>query len=254
MTSQQIVKAIEESHSKDVVVPECKDGPTWSTSHSRMDVWVMKRSWSSPRITGYEIKVSKADFKNDNKWPAYLPLCNQLYFVCPKGLIEPSEIPGGVGLKYCLGSRLREIKKAEYREIVPPESLFLYLLMCRTRVVAPHHHDAPDKSKRLEEWRSWLAEKEEGRRLGYQVSRSLRDRVDRVESENRRLKTLNDFYAEVKLLAEKYGLGKHTWRLEEKVQECSRMFPQSLLDELRGSASHLKSLADEVEKLNGVLK
>lgn len=36
------------------------------------------------RITGIEIKVSVADFKNDLKWPEYLDYCDFFYFaICP---------------------------------------------------------------------------------------------------------------------------------------------------------------------------
>ena len=80
-----ILDKLKAKHTDDVFVAECKNGPTHTASHRRLDAWVMKKSWSPITMLGYEIKQSRSDFLQDNKWQAYLPCCHQLYFVCPKG-------------------------------------------------------------------------------------------------------------------------------------------------------------------------
>jgi len=249
VNSHDIVKAISESHAKDLVVTECKDGPTWTQAHSRMDVWTMTRSWSNMRIIGYEVKVSRQDFKQDEKWPSYLSMCNQLYFVCPKDLIRLEEIPEGVGLKYCHGTRLRTIKKAAWRDMLMPDSLWLYILMCRAQVVAPHHFDENNKEARSKEWQHWLESKEENKSLGYRVSRAVRDHVDRVESENRRLKAQNEFYQSVKELCDQYKLDSNTWRLEQRVKECAMIFPPELVSQIKETARALTQAVSQIEKV-----
>lgn len=50
----------------------------------------------------YEVKVSRADFLADlakpQKRQAYADLAEAVYFCAPQGLVEPSEVPKGVGL------------------------------------------------------------------------------------------------------------------------------------------------------------
>lgn len=67
--SSAIVALLAARHVNDVFIPECKDGPTQSGSHLRMDAWAMNKSWAHPCAIGYEVKVTRADFIGDNKWP-----------------------------------------------------------------------------------------------------------------------------------------------------------------------------------------
>lgn len=52
LAASEILKLLAIKHSGDVFVPECKDGPTHYVSHSRLDAWVMARSWSKPQNAG----------------------------------------------------------------------------------------------------------------------------------------------------------------------------------------------------------
>lgn len=251
MTAHDVAKAIELRHTKDVLVTECKDGPTWSASHSRMDVWAMKRSWSKPCTYGYEIKVSRSDFRQDTKWPSYLPLCNVFYFACPKDLIAVAECPPEAGLMYCSGTRVREVKKPAWRDVSIPESLAIYLLICRTRVVSPHFYDEPTREHRLERWRKWVKEREDGKELGYEVSRGIRDHVQKVEAENRRLKHQIDQYDQVKSAMERMGipLDGYTWNLEKRVKAANAVIPESLLDSLTSLGRSVNDVLKEADKL-----
>jgi hypothetical protein len=124
MTEREIENLLADRHAKDVFIPQCKDGPT-TGGLSIMDGWAMNRSWSRLTFWGYEIKVSKQDFIHDEKWHTYLPYCNQLYFVCPKGVISVESVPDGVGLIYALPRHLKIVKKAAHRGRNPPKFLVL---------------------------------------------------------------------------------------------------------------------------------
>lgn len=60
------------------------------------------------KIKGYEFKISKADFKQNNKWGQYLSFCHSLTFVCPYKLIDKSELPANIGLLYIVKWRHKD--------------------------------------------------------------------------------------------------------------------------------------------------
>lgn len=130
-------------HSRDVFVPECKNGATqyvYLGGHRRIDAWAMKRSWLNFEIIGYEIKTSRADFLRDDKWREYLPMCHRFYFVVPWGLIDPREIESPAGLIYVAktGGRLYAKKRAVRRAIEIPVDTLIYILFSRAIIAAPN--------------------------------------------------------------------------------------------------------------------
>jgi hypothetical protein len=147
-TAQDIKQALSRHHSKDVFVDECKNGPTWVTSGlAQLDAWVLRRSWSPVATIGYEIKISRADFEQDQKWPSYLPLCHVFYFVCPAGLIKSTDLPKGVGLKwYSRAGNIHTKLHADRHEPDPEKllQLFYYLVMCRSQIVKDPGWHEPD--------------------------------------------------------------------------------------------------------------
>jgi len=193
IVAKDIQKLLENKHSEDVYVSECKGGPTWSGSHSRLDGWAMKKSWSNPLIIGYEIKVARSDFMQDNKWQSYLPYCNQFYFVCPSKVIMPEEVGDQVGLMYVskTGTKLFTKKKAPYRDVDLKllNDLMKYILMARTEVIGTCWNK---KESEEEYWQKWLDDKTRTKELGFRVRGEIRDRykecVRKVESENASLK------------------------------------------------------------------
>ena len=70
--------------------------PEYTYGSLRIDAIIINtdKKW----IRGYEIKVSKQDFKNDEKWELYSAFCSSLSIVCPWGLIEKSEVRKPYGL------------------------------------------------------------------------------------------------------------------------------------------------------------
>lgn len=236
--AQEIVDLLALRHSKDVFIPECKDGPTHSASHVRMDAWAMNKSWAHPVVSAYEVKVSRADFLKDNKWPAYLPLCNQFYFVAPGGLIDLSELPAEAGLLTVAGkgkgARLLTKKKAPHRDITIPEEVYRYILMCRVSVGAEYVIDRNDSS---DFWRRWLRNKAEDQKLGYEVAKRIRQRATELEVENVRLRAEHEQYQKHEQLLDSLGIDIHHWNLEwaikSKLEAQQSVFDPSLLNAMR---------------------
>jgi len=142
ITAKTIRNAIARKHSKDLVVPECKTGPTWFNDQlQKLDVWVLQRSWIHFGTIGYEIKITRSDFLRDKKWPEYLQYCHKFFFVCPWGMIKPEEITDKSAGLYWIsknGTRLFLQRQAEYREIELPDLLIYYILMSRVVVIHPY--------------------------------------------------------------------------------------------------------------------
>lgn len=240
----ELLKLLKSRHSKDVFVSECKDGSTQSVSnYLRMDAWVMNRSWASPCVWVYEIKTSRSDFIADNKWPGYLPYCNQFYFVTPKDLIDSREIPEQAGLLIAIGqgngARLITKKKAPYRDVVVPESVYRYILMCRVGVQPEYQ-----KENEREYWREWMRQKDEDQKLGYGVSETIRKRASELEIENTRLKQTMKRYDDVRrtLTALGYPAGStYLWDLDKRVQAAQKVIG----DELIGTLTQVRRAVDE---------
>lgn len=112
--ADDVKRAIAHRHASDMFFTEVKDGPTQIVNHhSRIDALAIKLSWTNFAIIGYEVKVARSDFLRDEKWRAYLPMCNQLYFAAAPGVCDPSEVPECCGLVTVTQSgNLRTIRKA----------------------------------------------------------------------------------------------------------------------------------------------
>ena len=249
MTSGEIIHLLAAKHINDVFVPECKNGATWTGSHIRLDAWTMNRSWAHLCMTGYEVKVSRSDFMNDKKWPGYLNLCHELYFVTPKGIIQKDELPAEVGLMEVAGTGrvLITRKKAQHRSIDPPAELLVYILMCRTKI----QRDDRDRDNSVR-WREWLAQKKENRNLGYDVSRAIRDHVSKVECENLRLRKVNESLEDAKILVKQLGLDAdffNRYSFEHRVRELTAIVPDELRYQVQSSIQALTTLKIEMDRI-----
>jgi len=203
----------------------------------------MAKSWTNPCTIGYEIKIARNDFLKDEKWRNYLNFCNQLYFVAPPKIINPEEVPEEVGLFISTvnGTRLYMKKKALFRNIEMPETVFRYILMNRVKLDLEYQRD------RKLYWQNWLKEKDEKKELGWNVSYKIRQEMERrchkVETENHKLKRENDQIAEAKAIFDKLGLNLFSWHLEQdikdKIREVNSGLPGGLKSNLEIAAEHL---------------
>lgn len=230
INASKIQSLLATRHSDDIFVPECKNGPTHTAKHLRMDAWAMKRSWTNPLSIGYEIKVSRQDFINDQKWHGYLNYCNEFYFVCPSGLIDKAELPPEVGLLYIAktGTRLFKKKAAQRRMIEIPESLLKYILICRAEVRSENYIETKDQN--IAYWKNWLEEKKENQSLGYKVSRKIADHVSSVSRKNSELTSRMSEYDEFIHRLEELGFDMskpvNRWEIGNKIDELTGQLPR----------------------------
>jgi hypothetical protein len=97
MNAQEIKKILKSSFSfntSNIFIPEYTHGDL------RADAIIVNTK--KRLIRGFEIKVSRADFIQDDKWILYSQFCSSLSIVCPENLIQPSEIEKPFGLLWIL--------------------------------------------------------------------------------------------------------------------------------------------------------
>jgi len=242
MDASHLIKLLRIKHAEDVFVPECKNGPSQGTGHSRLDGWAMQKSWANPVTFGYECKVSRNDFIRDDKWQNYLELCSDFYFVCPFGMIQPEEIAHPAGLLWAAktGERLWLKKKAARRyDVQIPETLWRYLLM-RMDTSTPH--------TTAEFWARWVENKEASLDVGHRVGRKLNhlicDKILKVESENTRLQSENKWLSEVKTMLDEMGLSAHSWNKKERVKSMLSREHELFTPEFKRTLEQLKLAVD----------
>ena len=57
----------------------------------------------------FEFKSSRRDFASDKKWQKYLKYCHTFTFVCPRQVIQKSDVPSGIGLMWIYKSKHEHI-------------------------------------------------------------------------------------------------------------------------------------------------
>ncbi len=253
-----ILSLLAEKHHRDIFVSECKTGPTQGASSCpRLDAWVMKPSWANPVTIGYEIKVSRQDFLNDNKWKTYLDFCTDFYFVAPSGVIDPKELPPEAGLMTPSTNikRLYTKKKAVSRDVELDPYLCKYILMSRVKI-------QPEFIKRDNRafWEDWLKERKINHKIGYEVSKGLKKAIDEeilnVEKENNKLKRDNERLQNVQKVLDDLGIsytGLYSYRLKDEIEQAERKVrtgvPKNLLRSIEDTISDLNKTKEIIEKL-----
>uniref|UniRef100_A0A6H1ZRF9 Putative DNA repair protein n=1 Tax=viral metagenome TaxID=1070528 RepID=A0A6H1ZRF9_9ZZZZ len=242
---------------KYVCVPECNIGSaTMMRQHRIIDLWAMAKSWAKPKVIAFEIKVNRQDFLRDDKWPDYLPYCNEFYFVAPTGIIDRDEVPGDAGL--LISSKNAKVlytkKKAPFRDVKIPESIFRYVLMWRAKIVA----NANEPINSLSFWKNWLAEDDDKKKIGHQVSIKLRKLIDErirvVEKENNRLMDINVGLQRVKKSLDALGIDeseivRFTYRppeqlLKRRINEINAGISTDVLNLFLDTSNKLKQAHD----------
>jgi hypothetical protein len=228
MTAGELLALLKYRHVSDIFISECKDGGTWDRStHRRMDAWTIRTSYSNPLTIAYEIKVSRSDFLADKKWQDYLPLCDEFYFVCPNGMIDPRELSPEAGLLWTTkkGDSLRIKKRPTRRKVVIPEKMYRYLLFSRCEIIDREKLKKQRSTKKF--WEDWLINKKINSRFGENVSlgvaKKMKEKISDVEEKARLVKFENDRLTEIKELVESLGVDISSWdsvsQVEKKLKE-----------------------------------
>lgn len=250
--SSAIIQLLRARHSRDRFFPEALLGPGGSR---RVDAWVLCSTWSPLTTIAYEVKVSRGDFLRDDKWPAYLPACHQLYFVCPAKLIQPEEMPAGVGLLWVTetGGRLYCKRKAARRE---PEDAALVQVMAHVLMwhdaATGRHINTPDRGRRIEQWKLWLAQQAEGKAVGRLVRGRIGDTMVKLHERNERLRATIKRWAGFAQRLRRLGInpGASTWEFDRKIDQLVGNVPPHLEQQLREGGRQLERLAEAVKLLS----
>ena len=226
-TAKDIKKLLEIKHNEDVFVPECRVG--FGNTLGYIDAWAMRKSWAKPMTWGYEIKVSRRDFVQDDKWNMYLPYCNQFYFVTLAEVAKEEEIPEGVGwmVVASTGGRIFTKRKAPVAQVEPEkmEKFYKAIIMSRAKIQGSNLFDQSRAKDRyyVEEF---IRQKEENRHYGRFIRGKLRtlynEKILKVEQKNLELVRQNENLSAVKTLLEGLGIDPSEWHPEDKVAQLLR--------------------------------
>jgi hypothetical protein len=104
-------------------------GPSGSP---RPDVFLLHKSYSRPRPTAFEIKVSRSDLRCDTtagKWQSYLKYAGSVTFAVPDGLCTVADIPNGCGLIVRKKEVWRYVRKPTINPVIIPDDAWMKLLI-----------------------------------------------------------------------------------------------------------------------------
>lgn len=259
VTATDIKRALAEKHWKDFFLTEVKSGPTQLVVPGGLkilDGLAVRKSWTSPCFTGYEVKISRSDFLRDAKFYTYEELCNCLYIVCPKGMIERTELPESVGLIYYDPEKktLTTRKKAIFRKIEYSPEMLLYIIF--SRLDSDRYPFFSEKRQYFEEY---LAGKRENRHLANSVKTKMVQDNARLEAE---LKQVHGFQQQYEMhraimkVLEKHGI--HKWygddipkQLEKALSRTCPEDVSSVRQSLEYAVERLKRIEEAGKKADG---
>lgn len=252
VTSTEIKLALADvaANQKAYFLTECKTCSTYFPDPQGMlkfDGLSIRRSYTKPCITGYEIKVSRGDFLQDPKWHLYLQYCNEFYFVVPSGLIDKSEIPPEVGLIYYNpeNKTLRTKRKALYREIEEPVGVYKYIIYSRLET-----DRTPFYEQRAEYAKDYLEDKAQkrciGTVLGSKMAKELQQCYERLENLKYTEERM-DLYKAIMQVLEKHNIA---WSWDKDAEKVTKSLDQALSSaypkELEYVERHLKIAYDNL--------
>ena len=177
MKSKDIIELLEYKHRGDFFADEVLMG---SGGSKRIDAIAVLKKWSPVTVIGYEIKVSRADFLSDQKYPEYMKVCNLFYFIAPKGIIDKNEIPKEVGLIELNPDtfRTRTVKKAPYNQADKEYAYktYLHCLMWKT----DKYNRPKTKKEMFEDAKVKLETNSYGHELAYKIKK-MEEEINRLK-------------------------------------------------------------------------
>lgn len=228
VTSTDIKLALREMHSNraSYFITECKTCSTYFPDPQGLlifDGLAITKSYTKPNIIGYEIKVSRSDFLQDNKWHLYLQYCNEFFFVVPKGMVKKEELPENVGLIYYDPdtTNLRTVKKALWRQIEEPVGVYKYIIFSKLE-----HDRLPFYEDRAEYAKDYLEDKVKkqyvGNALGTKLSKDLQEAYERLEKVKNKEQELETWHKVKKILDAHNILPWRWWGNDDWLKELER--------------------------------
>lgn len=214
--------------SDDIMVWE--DIPAGKSGSCRPDVFTIRKSFSQPNPTSYEVKVSVSDFRSDvtsGKYQKYLDFSSSVVFATPKGMIKKSEIPIGCGLIQWNGSGWNTLKRPTINPSFDISSEFLLKLLIEGKERQTTSHKQKTKSYDAIKHNKTLMKK-----FGRDIAKKhslIRDYP----------KMKSDLYRMKKELADLFGLNPDKeWGLEFDIQyHIDNLKKESCSDAMKNSFS-----------------
>jgi len=179
-----IDRALTVRHAKDAIFREINVGAMWS---QRIDFLAIKKSWTQPCITAYEIKVDRRDLFADDKWTKYLQYCHRFYFACPQGMVKPDEIPDPAGL-VVIGKTARTVKKTAYRSVDILWTVLYSIIIGRLDGLDTEENQEQARILRTRQWERWAQSKGDFRKLGEIVGHRLNEQLASLEDREREVR------------------------------------------------------------------
>lgn len=263
VTSGDIKRLLANKHVGDVLITECKNGQSWGQDLRKLDAWVLHRSWSPLTTIGYEIKVSRQDFEQDQKWIEYVDYCHTFYFVCPAGLIRAIDLPKGIGLIWTTmnGTGLQTKIKADRHnpDLEKLNHLMTYIIMARSVIVSDMYkanEGIKEQKDRIQEKADMVREQEARKELSYLVKGHIRKRFEemkkRCESAERLDERVDRFVKQLALLGIVWDPKVDYWncvrQVENEIELLGKRIDYHTLSSMKNISQRLGDLASEIEK------
>lgn len=255
VTSTDIKLALRDMHlsRSSYFITECKTCSTYFPDPQgllKFDGLAITKSYTKPCIIGYEIKVSRNDFKQDNKWHLYLQYCNKFFFVVPTGLVKKEELPDNVGLIYYNSDTkaLRTVKKALYRQIEEPVGVYKYIIFSKLE-----EDRLPFYEDKAEYARAYLEDQKDkkyiGHTLGSKMAKDLEEAYKRLEAVRHKEADIERWEKVEKLLRKHDLLGWSWYRDDSWLDDLEKALSSSYPKELEFTLDALKREVNRLEKL-----
>lgn len=255
VTSTDIKLALRDMHlsRSSYFITECKTCSTYFPDPQgllKFDGLAIIKSYTKPCIIGYEIKVSRNDFKQDNKWHLYLQYCNEFFFVVPTGLIKKEELPDNVGLIYYNPDTkaLRTVKKALYRQIEEPVGVYKYIIFSKLE-----EDRLPFYEDKAEYARAYLEDQKDkkyiGHTLGSKMAKDLEEAYKRLDAVRHKEENIERWEKVEKLLRKHDLLGWSWYRDDSWLDDLEKALSSSYPKELEFTLDALKREVNRLEKL-----
>lgn len=211
LTEREITQALKTRHDRrgDYFASQVKMGPSGSKI---LDAVAIPVTWSPRTIIGYEIKVSKMDFMNDQKYPHYMSTCHLFYFVVPKGLIKAADVPYEVGILEFSNGNLRQVKKPIYRKVEINTDMLLHCIFFK---VGDYK-----RPKTRQEHLDDIKARVESKAFGSIISEKIRE----LERKNTSLKTKNDWDWFSEEFEKRFGFTPTKWTVFNYISVDNRKY------------------------------
>ncbi len=260
ITSEHIVSLLEKKHWKDVFIPECKNGETWGVRDLlKIDAWVLRRTYSPLTTIGYEIKCTRNDFEQDQKWTSYLDLCHEFYFVCPAGLIRATDLPAQVGIIWASKDRLFTKHKAERQE--PDREklnrLLIYVMMARAKIMPNMYERDREDLDKLQKIRDVITRAKEREELAHFVRGHVQEMYQFLTKKGRDLTNreyqIKNFETQLARLGITWDSDKADWRDNERVRQEIALLKNTIdlptLENIRITGTRMVQFVNDIKTL-----